>query len=194
MSRIKTPFMPDKYFHIYHKVENGRNLFPTEEYKNIFFNALNKIINPYAKIIGYCLLPDHYHLLIKVKSQLYQKNGFPNIGQLLTYYLRRFIRNYNQFVNTQEKKKGKLLSALPYITPIKDNEQMKEILVGIHLNPVYHNITEDPGIYQWSSFQPFLKQNNDNLPCEEVLNYYGGKQKFIDYHTQAIKWNKCMEP
>ena len=73
MSRIKTPFMPDKYFHIYHKVENGRNLFPTEEYKNIFFNALNKIINPYAKIIGYCLLPDHYHLLIKVKSQLYQK-------------------------------------------------------------------------------------------------------------------------
>ncbi len=194
MSRIKQLFEPNKYFHIYQKAENGYNLFPSEEAQEIFFNALHKIINPYAKLMGYCLLPDHYHLLIKVKDEIYQRRGFPGISQLLTLSLRKFIRNYNLWLDREFGIKKKLLRSLPQIVQIQGEEKFKEILAGIHLNPLYHKLTTNPLNYIWSSYQSIINKSSQNLNFEDVIKHYGNAIEFKEFHYKPLNWSKSFEP
>lgn len=194
MSRIKTLFKADNFFHVYQKAEHGKLLFPSDDSQQIFLNALQKVITPYADILGYCLLPDHYHLLIRIKKEKYKKTGFPNMSQMLALNLKRFIRNYNFWINREYGIKGKLLRSFPKTTLVKDKVKAKEILTGIHLNPLYHKISKNPIDYYWSSYQNIINKTSKNLKAEEAIECYGEKKDFIEYHSMPIHWNKSLEP
>lgn len=65
---LTIPLLPDKYYHIYNRGNNKADIFFNEENYRYFLEKLNQKLAGYFDIFGYCLLSNHFHLLIRVKS------------------------------------------------------------------------------------------------------------------------------
>lgn len=70
------PLEFDKYYHIYNRGNNREDLFRCDKDYNYFLSLIKKYINPVAEIFTWVLMKNHYHLLIRIKSE-------PEIGLYL---------------------------------------------------------------------------------------------------------------
>jgi len=60
---------PGCFYHIYNHANGSDNLFREEENYYYFMRKWNKYIHPIADTVAYCLMPNHFHLLVKVKDR-----------------------------------------------------------------------------------------------------------------------------
>ena len=61
--------LPDTFYHVYNRGINGEDIFKLEKHYTLFLNKYIECIEPIANTYAYCLLRNHFHLLIKVKSE-----------------------------------------------------------------------------------------------------------------------------
>jgi len=57
-----------KYYHIYNRGNNRENVFFEERNYHHFLNLYVKYIELVADTYSYCLLPNHFHLLVRIKT------------------------------------------------------------------------------------------------------------------------------
>jgi len=69
MKNTTTPIVPGVYYHIYNRGNNHENLFIEERNYSYFLNLYAKHIGPIAETHAYCLLRNHFHLLVKIKTE-----------------------------------------------------------------------------------------------------------------------------
>ena len=55
----------------------------------------------------------------------------------------------------------------------------------IHRNPINHNICNNLDDYHWSSYNLILDDKSYFLKTDEVLQWFGGKGLFIQYHMKC---------
>lgn len=60
---------PSKYYHIYNHANGFENIFISEENFRFFITKYKLYISPVANTLVYCLMPNHFHFLIKIKSE-----------------------------------------------------------------------------------------------------------------------------
>ena len=70
---------PDKIYHIYNRGINGENLFKEERNYSYFLNKYASCITAIADTYAYCLLKNHFHLAVKIKSE----------QEIIDFYLRK---------------------------------------------------------------------------------------------------------
>jgi putative transposase len=59
---------PAKMYHIYNRANGRERLFIEEENYGFFLQRVTKFILPIAEIYAYCLLPNHFHFLLRIKT------------------------------------------------------------------------------------------------------------------------------
>lgn len=64
----KEPFESGNYYHIFNRGNNKENIFKENLNYNYFIQLIQRYIAPTANIYSYCLLPNHFHLLLKIKE------------------------------------------------------------------------------------------------------------------------------
>ena len=64
-----SPLLYDTYYHIYNRGVNGENIFIEERNYDHFLNLFAKHIEPVCDLFGYCMLRNHFHLSVRVKSE-----------------------------------------------------------------------------------------------------------------------------
>lgn len=62
------PLQPDTFYHIYNRGINGENIFKTSKNYAYFLNKYAKFIPEIDDTYVYWLLKNHFHILIKTKS------------------------------------------------------------------------------------------------------------------------------
>ena len=67
------PLYENGYYHIYNRGNNGENIFCKHENYLYFLKQYNHYLGDYLDTFAYCLLPNHFHLLVRVK----EKEQFP---------------------------------------------------------------------------------------------------------------------
>lgn len=82
-------------YHIYNRGINGENLFVQEKNYYFFLNQWKKYLSPYFDVFAYCLMPNHFHFLVRVRPRF-------KLWYLVTYIHHnpihhRFCRNYSQW-------------------------------------------------------------------------------------------------
>jgi REP element-mobilizing transposase RayT len=66
MPRRATPFLPDQYYHFYNRGNNRQAVFFERENYLYFLRGIKKYVHGHVEIITYCLMPTHYHILVRI--------------------------------------------------------------------------------------------------------------------------------
>lgn len=189
--------------HIYHIYNRGNN--KTQVYFNrnnylYFLGKLPKFILPYCSIMAWCLMPNHFHLMIYVhRLQVVGKNDNLNssIGRLLSSYTRAINKQNGRTGSLfQKHTKAKCLTKLNSIsenywqsefgTIINlDNGQFdypQACLKYIHQNPVTNSLVNDPIEWEFSSYRDYYKNRNGKLIDYELSEKELGVVREVKTH------------
>ncbi|OYT15058.1 MAG: hypothetical protein B7C24_15040 [Bacteroidetes bacterium 4572_77] len=192
MKKYIDVFQSGSTFHVYNRVVGNEKLFFKEKNYTYFLEKLNDKASAYIDIMAYCLLRNHYHLLIKVKDTAKPKE--------VSEAFRKFGISYSQAINKQEGRKGSLFMKPVKRKRIDSKEYFITVLVYIHTNPYLHGIENNYQTYKWSSFRFYRDaiapsdgisdKPSDSIPVtlfktkEIIQNYFDDKENFIFVHEQ----------
>jgi len=62
------PLQYGHYYHIYNRGTNGENIFIEERNYHHFLRLYTRYISPIADTFAYCLLRNHFHLSVRIKT------------------------------------------------------------------------------------------------------------------------------
>jgi len=137
-------------------------------------SQLKQTKNYLVEIICYCLMPNHFHLLLKQVSD----NG-------ISEFIRKFSESYAHYFNTKNKRIGPLFQGRFKSVRVETEEQLLHVSRYIHLNPysagIVKSITELKK-YPHSSLPEYLGSAENNL-CQKdlVLSYFKGNSGYEDF-------------
>jgi len=132
----------DNYYHIYNRGINGTTIFNSDENKRYFLELTGKHLINSASIISFCLLDNHYHLLIKVDSNT----------KVITQAFSNLFNAYSKAYNKQNNRTGSLFEKHFKRKKIDSENYFKTAFCYIHHNPVNNWKT-----YKFSSYHYYIK-------------------------------------
>jgi REP element-mobilizing transposase RayT len=57
------------FYHIYNHANGGEDLFVAEDNYYYFLQSAIYFLSPVAEVNAYCLMPNHFHLLVRIKKE-----------------------------------------------------------------------------------------------------------------------------
>jgi putative transposase len=181
----------DEYYHIYNRAVGNEKLFIQDIDYRYFLGKLEEYIYPIADFYTYCLLSNHFHFLVRIKSEdeiriaLQLEQEVFSINQLNQRFS-NFFNCYTKSINKKYKRIGKLFN-LPYKRILVDSDDyLLSLVCYIHRNPIHHKITTDYESYKYSSYNIILGDQPTDIKRESVLEWFGGKEEFIKFHYDNI--------
>lgn len=124
-------------------------------------NALKSKSKRLVDIICFCLIPNHFHLLLKQNTE----SG-------ISKFLSLFQNSYTKYFNTKYSRHGHLFQGQFKAVRIEDDEQLLHASRYIHLNPyssfAIKTITELE-TYQYSSLSEYLGKAREELCQKEII-------------------------
>lgn len=213
------PIEYTKYYHIYNRGINSCNLFKeSSDYKH-FLELYKRYIDPIANTYSWCLMPNHFHILVRIKDEDeigYYKplnsDGFKNSVRFkLTNDLSEFIEPesvkkpkpishishlfnaYAKYFNKKYNRHGSLFEK-PFRRKLITNENyLKYLIFYIHHNPVHHNFTDKIKNYQWSSYSSIISSKKTRIMREDLINWFDDLNNFIYFHRQQHELNQLKD-
>ena len=74
MPRSKVKLIPGYYYHIYNCAVDGCRLINEERNYEFFLSKIKKYLIPKSDILVYCLMPNHYHILVKIQEERFSES------------------------------------------------------------------------------------------------------------------------
>lgn len=163
----------DSFYHIYNRGINGENIFVSSENKQYFLKLLGNYVVDVASVYSYCLMDNHYHLLIQLNDD----------GDKVTQRLSNFFNAYAKAFNKANNRTGSLFEKHFRRIKISGEDYLKHLIVYIHLNP-FHHFGIDFKSFPYSSYKSFLNDQPTKINRQEVVSLFGSLDNFIFIHDQ----------
>lgn len=187
------PLLADSFYHVYNRGINGEDIFKEERNYQFFLNKYAQFVTPVAHTYSYCLLKNHFHLLIRTKSESEIREYYKGLGSkyegktiwwLISNAFASLFKSYAQAINIANSRTGGLFEE-PFRRIVIDSDAYySELIFYIHHNPQKHRFVVDFRDYIYSSYHSHLSDLPTLLMREEVLSWFGGKKNFELSHVQ----------
>lgn len=181
------PLQTETFYHIYNRGVNGENIFKESENYSYFLNKYAGLITHVADTYAYCLLKNHFHLLIKTKSEAEILESFSGKAKpasiLISLQFSHLFNGYAQAINKKYTRTGSLFETPFRRKEITENEYLRQLVFYIHFNAEKHNICADFRKYSFSSYEAFVSNKATKVRTGEVLSWFGDKTAFINFHS-----------
>lgn len=182
------------FYHIYNRANGSENMFRCDENYRYFLQQWAKYIDPIAETYAYCLMPNHFHFLIKIKSAR-ELQGFKNLGGLvvkkeektISQQFSNMFNSYTKAFNKMHDRKGSLFSPNFKSKEISSDNYFTNVIFYIHHNPVHHGFTKQVENWPHSSYAAILSNKQTQLQRGYVQKWFGGKRELVVFHKQALK-------
>ena len=173
--------IPDSYYHVYARGRGKQTIFHDDEDYRVFLNLFKRHLSrdivadnygaPYVhlwgeiKLICYCLMPNHFHMLVRQENQ----------GSM-SRLMRAIIASYTRFYNKKYNSSGSLFETTYKASRISSEAYLIHISRYIHLNPKkWRN-------YPYSSLYFFLHGNEPEwLSPSIVLDLHESRQSYKEF-------------
>jgi REP element-mobilizing transposase RayT len=165
---------PECIYHVFNRAVGNDILFRFSTDYSDWLNGMMEYLVPISEIYAFNLLPNHYHLLLKLKPFIDHKKFSREINRFQSQYARQYNRFYNR--------KGGLFIRPFGRKQVKTDSQLAWIIWYIHRNPLHHNITNDWENYQYSSFLHYTKTSSDLVTTPFVIDFFGGFENMYKHH------------
>lgn len=171
------PLEQGKYYHVYNRGNNKEKLFYNAADYYLFMRKYQLYLGPHVQTFAYCLLPNHFHFLIRIKES---QNG-NNIN--VANQFRKLFICYAKRINTIQGRKGCLLTRNYRRVEIHDEKYLRNVLRYIHFNPVKHGYCQSISGYIYSSFHDIYYNRNPYIDRAVVMHWFNGWQEFMEFHN-----------
>lgn len=151
---------PNKYYHLYNRSNNHELLFKNRNNYLYFLEKYRKYISIFVDTLAYCLMPDHFHFSVYVKSDdplLIKKN----FGLLLS--------SYTKSINKAHSRVGSLFQQHSKTKLLDENEYLLKVINYIHQNPVRKGLVKNIQDWEFSSYLDYAGLRNGSLVNKEFL-------------------------
>ncbi len=165
---------PGMFYHVFNRALGTEPLFRFSTDYLDWTNALEEYLLPVAEIHAYNLLPNHFHLMIRLKDSSTHEIFSKEINRLQSQYARHYNRKYGRMGGLFHRPFGRKI--------IKDDAQLAWLLWYIHRNPLHHNITDDWDKYPYSSYPHYLNNASTLVTTEFLIAFFGGIDHLLKHH------------
>lgn len=178
MSRPLRIEYSNAWYHVMNRGTGYRNIFCNDTHRMLFLDLLSQISKMFrVEIHGFCLMDNHYHLLIHTPEGNLQRA------------MRHLNGVYTQRYNRLEVTDGPLFRGRYKAILIEPDAYLLNVSRYIHLNPVAAGVTSLAREYQWSSYRSYIgiAATPEWLQTTSVLNMVGRYQQRKSYRLFVEK-------
>lgn len=195
MKKNTEPIQTDTFYHIYNRGVNSEVIFKQERNYLFFLKQYAKYIEPVAETYAYCLMSNHFHILLRTKSVEEIQNQFPkpDVSEVkpATFHIsNQFAKLFNSYSQAINKAVGRTVTLFeePYRRiEVKSDAYFSQLIAYIHQNPQLHGFVNDFRDYPHSSYHGLLETKTSKLKREEVLEWFGNAKLYVDFHELEMK-------
>jgi REP element-mobilizing transposase RayT len=172
---------PDSYYHVYNRGHNKELLFYDEADYEFFECLLERCFGPEqlkdsegklfpwfgdeAQLNVYCLMPNHYHLL------LYQGEDDTAIARAM----QSLATTYTLYFNRRHKRRGSAFESAYKAARIHTDSYLLHITRYIHLNP------ENYKHWKHSSYEDYAKAPRKWVTAEPILDLFADRKEYLEF-------------
>jgi len=154
---------------------------------DFFLEKFKQYIYPVTSTFSYCLMPNHFHFLVRIKSNAELPNllGSEVTEDFLSQQFSNFFNSYSKAINKQEGRKGSLFIRPFKRKKIENLQYLRKVIHYIHFNPVEAKLCETPEQYKYSSYKSLISNSKTLLDRDETISWFDDLENFIYVHKHA---------
>lgn len=197
------PLVTGQIYHIYNRGVEKRRIFETSKDYKQFLKTLTyyqlsgpkpklshyfkyqkfqpHLVKKVVEIIAYCLMPNHFHLMLK-------QNSDNTITEMLT----KLSLSYTKYFNIKYNRIGPLFQGEFKAVLVEDDEQLIHLSRYIHLNPISSFLVKNLNAYQWSSYKEYADGEGGFCYKSPVLNLFPPHQ-YKQFVLNQIEYAQKIE-
>ncbi len=190
-------FESNQFYHIVNHAVGNENLFRNADNYKYFLDRYIHHTFDAIETYSYCLMPNHFHLLVKIKplEVLSQNDKFDNdVHKYVMQKISNLLNGYAKAYNIRFNRKGALFIDYTKRFLIDSDDYFTAAVNYIHQNPVNHGFVSDLQDWHYSSYHSLLSDKNTRLKRDEVIGWFGNKEYFKEFHQQnSVSLNPILE-
>jgi putative transposase len=192
-------FAAGEYYHVYNRGTGKMVIFHDDEDHRFFILRLREALFPALAtrkrnppmhlpegsfdLVCYCLMPNHFHLLIR-----------QNLDVSISKLMEKICTSYSKYFNRKYGRVGSLFQDQFKAVRIETNEQLLWLSVYIHNNPLVANLTQDIYSYPYSSFLDYVNIRADFLCKKNIItNQIGTTYSYIKRTTELLSAEGALQ-
>jgi REP element-mobilizing transposase RayT len=191
------PLQHDQYYHVYNRGNNREDIFIDERNYRYFLELYAKYIEPVADTYAYCLLRNHFHLLVRIKTVEEQEehvktlrvSDVPSAETLRVFKPKKpsqqfgnLFNAYAKAINKAYQRTGSLFENPFGRIPVTSDAYYVQLITYIHHNPQKHGFVDDFRLWPYSSYHAMLSEKQTRLKRNDVLAWFNGPAAFQASH------------
>jgi putative transposase len=196
-----------KIYHLYNRGNNRENLFYKKENYHYFIRQFDKYLSNFTDVYAYCLLPNHFHFLIKIKEEAEILRLLPNLQNdeqhlvslkdlpsvravdlpsLIINKFRLLFMSYAKAINKQENRVGSLFQKQFKIKAVNNDSYFSCLVFYIHANPQKHGLIDDFREWNYSSYHSIISERISKLKKKGVIDWFGNIEEYKEFHKNQF--------
>lgn len=178
MPRRDITFSYGCYYHIYNRGARRQSIFRCDENYRYLLRLMKKVAGECVlTIIAYCLLPNHYHWLIRQDGDI-AASALP----------KRVFGSYTQAFNNAYGLSGALFEDRYEAILVATDDYRRNLCCYIHANPVRHGIALSPDLWPYSNYLEWINAREGTLVDQTFVKTHfpeaGSYQHFVLEYLQ----------
>jgi putative transposase len=172
------------YYHIYNRGVSRSTLFREPTNYLFVIEKLQKYsLENLVSVIAYCLMPNHYHLLLRQDGE----KPAGNVPQSI-------FNSYSKAYNLKYQHSGTLFEGRFRAKPIRSTGHLLHLCRYIHANPVKDGLVADPADWSWSNYPDFIGERKGSLiDVQFIKTQFGGEQAYKQFLFHYLKSRQLPE-
>jgi putative transposase len=177
MGRPLRIIYPGAHYHVTARGNEKKDIFKSRRDREQFLSYLESSVTRYGAVIhAYCLMTNHYHLLVETPN-----GNLPEI-------MRHINGAYTNYYNTKRKRAGHLFQGRYRAILIEADEYLLELSRYIHLNPVRAGVTAKPEEHPWSSYTDYIgaRPAPGWLRMDAVKGHFSSNREYCSFVEEML--------
>ncbi len=175
----------DNYYHLYNRSNSRELLFKNQDNYLYFLRKFRNRFDGLLKVFAYCLMPTHFHFLIRVETQK---------TDVLKEQIGIQLSSYTKAINNAFDRNGSLFQQHTKAKLVTGNSQLVNLITYIHQNPVRAGVVDKLTAWPYSSYLDLAGYRAGSLVDRtHIEQIFGSKEEFIAFSERTTFSSSFIE-
>jgi putative transposase len=183
MPRRQITFRAGEYYHVYNRGHNRQVIFRDRRDFSFFIRKLRASVCEVSDVISYCLMPNHYHLLVRLTCDD------------ISAEMHRLSVAYAKALNKSTGQVGSVFQGPFQAVHVDEESYLLHLTRYIHLNPHKARLVADVVDWEFSSYPEYIGVRNGSLPQpDSILSEFGSHERYREFVERSAAYPPGIGP